>query len=35
MPDWEYYSPDKKKKKRYKGLKKGVERKWGNVRKIK
>lgn len=32
--EWQYYAPDKKKKKKFKGLKKGFERKWGNVHKI-
>jgi hypothetical protein len=31
--EWQYYAPEKKKKK-FKGLKKGFERKWGNVHKI-
>ncbi len=34
MSDWEGYSPEKKTKKKYRGLKKGFERKWGNVHKI-
>lgn len=33
--DWQYYSPDRKKKKKEKRLKKGFERKWGNVHKLK
>jgi hypothetical protein len=36
MPEhWAYYSPEKKKKRKFKKYKKGYERKWGNVHKIK
>lgn len=33
--DWVYYSPEKKKKKKFKKYKRGFERKLGNVHKIK